>query len=220
MICIALCTFAEPHVALLDEKGSIFSLGVHIDCAASIFALGQTPVGRGLTFAYQQAYYTHIGRQQLMERVLDVKDLEAVVFIDGDMAFSPQDFEDLVHDGRMTGGMVGAFYPSRQKLGEVIGTVISDDPNAHQSPVPVECSYIGMGFTWVPAQLFRTFKKKPWVDVVNLGDGRWTLEDMYFSRKVREETPYKIWGRRFDGVSHAFNTRRSMDTMLVTGGGV
>lgn len=216
-IVIALHAFAEPHQTLVDERGGLFTLGVMIECAASLFGLGQSELGRSCTFAFSQSYYTFAGREILVGSILEqVRDLEAIVMIDGDMAFSPKDFEELVADGRRLGGIVGAFYPSRQRLDEWIGTAVDEDPRAAQSGVPVPATYVGNGFCWVPAGVFRSLAN-PWY-TVGWHDGKYEFEDQGFCRRVLQSTPYKIWGRSFEGVSHDFRMRRNMRTVFVQGG--
>lgn len=224
-ICVALHTFAEPHQSLVDDKGSVFTLGVDPACAASLFALGQTPAGRECSFAMSQSFYTFVGKQNLVESIVaHPANFEAVVMIDGDMGFSPKDFQELVDLGRKLGegsgaAVVGAFYPSRQKVNEWIGTAVDADAEVIASGAAFPATYVGNGFCWVPTKVFRAMKA-PWYSSGWGPDKKFELEDQHFCRKVLQETPFKIWGRSFDGVSHDFRLRRNMNTLFFQGGNV
>lgn len=192
--------------------------GIEPAAAASLFALGQSEVGRQCGFAMMPTYGDWEGcHDKLAHQILkDIgKDLEAIVWIDGDMGFSPQDFEALVAEGRTTKAVVGGYYPHRTVQNMVVGSPLDQPVEACFSPLLSEAEHVGFGFTYTPATCFRGLRE-PWIAVGHDAKGLVT-PDANFCRKVRREQNIKVWGRAFEGLSHAFQTRRNMNALRVQG---
>lgn len=190
------------------------AVGVDPACLASLFQVANRPGGpASITLAFSQGIYTPLVRQQLAEMTMkEIPDLEAIAWVDSDMGFTTEDFDALVRDGRAhKDAVVGGYYPSRKFENVIVGRPLSGDLDECWSETPGYADHLGGGFLYVPASIYRALPK-PWYDSGWRGE-EFLTEDVYFCRKVREKG-FRVLGRHYESLGHAYETRRSMRLLM------
>ena len=131
------------------------------------------------------------------------EDLDGVLWIDSDMAWSQSDLGYiLAQTERLPGKILGGFYMTRKSPLKVVGRPLAfcDDPDVNDpifSNELIRADYLGLGFTWTPWSCFDE-DRKPWFGEDGMG------EDVFFCRRQREKFKVPIYGLTALDVGHAY----------------
>lgn len=184
---VALCTptLTQPHSACLAAL------------AASVVALDAAGVEHSATYEVGCPYISH-ARATMLRRALDWG-ADAVVFIDHDMSWRPQDLVKLIET---EGDVVAGTYRFKKPEVEYMATVMCNadgTPQVRASDGAIRADKVPAGFLKVTREGVRRFMRaypelvygdpeKPSVDLFNHGawEGVWYGEDYAFSRRWKE----------------------------------
>lgn len=190
---VALCTptLTQPHPACLAAL------------AASVVALDAAGVEHSATYEVGCPYISH-ARATMLRRALDWG-ADAVVFIDHDMSWRPQDLVKLIETD---GDVVAGTYRFKKTEIEYMATVMCNadgTPQVRPSDGAIRADKVPAGFLKVTRDAVRRFMRaypelvygdpeKPSVDLFNHGawEGVWYGEDYAFSRRWKA-TGGEIW---------------------------
>lgn len=162
---------------------------------ASVPALDTAGIGHQMVFEVGCPYISH-ARATMLRKALDAG-AEAVVFIDHDLSWRPEDLVALI---RTEGEVVAGTYRYKKDDEEYMGA-IHCHPDGRPQVLPDGCiraDRVPAGFLKVTRAAVRRFMRaypelvygdpeRPSVDLFNHGahDGVWYGEDMAFSRRWR-----------------------------------
>lgn len=183
-VVIATPTYTRPHPAYLAAVG------------AAIPALDAAGIDHSTVFEVHCPYISH-ARATMLRKALDAR-ADAVVFIDHDVSFRPQDLVTLI---RTEGDVVAGLYRYKKADEEYMGvlkTAPSGHPTVRESDGALLADKVPAGFLKITAAAVNRFmgvypelvyghRYNPSVDLFNHGahEGVWWGEDMAFSRRWR-----------------------------------
>lgn len=183
-VVIATPTVTEPHPAYVDALGR------------SAGALTAAGFDHSTVFEVGCPYISH-ARATMLRKALDTK-ADAVVFIDHDISWRPQDLVKLIE---AEGDVVAGTYRFKKDAEEYMACIVTD---AEGYPVPhadglMRADKVPAGFLKVTKEAVDRFmgaypeliyghRYNPSVDLFNHGahNGVWYGEDYSFSRRWRE----------------------------------
>ena len=183
---VVLCTptLDSPRQAYLEA----------VEAAAP--ALDAAGIEHSIVFRIASPYISH-ARADMLRQAMST-DADAVVFIDHDLSWRPEDLIKLI---RTEGEVVAGTYRFKRAEGEYMGTWICDGegrPLVRPSDGAIRADCVPGGFLKVTRKAVRTFMRAypeliygdaecPSIDLFNHGawEGVWWGEDYAFSRRWR-----------------------------------
>lgn len=161
--------------------------------------------------------YITMGRSIAVTAVHDTPELEGIIFIDHDIVFDYEAFDQIIESCSQTRSVVGAGYSYRRPGHDMIGGLdtskFTGDPIFFQGGGLYPALYLGMGFTAIHRDVLETVHSK--LQKVETGlnplpcypsfehvqkDGKWFGEDVSFCMRAADagfqlymDTRLRVW---------------------------